>query len=552
MSGEHYYAEIVGSGAALFDFDNDGDLDIFFVQGNMLGSGKTLADALTPPATPLPLRSRLYRNDLTSDSGRTPTLHFTDVTDRSGIDAQGYGMGVATGDFDNDGWVDLYVTNFSSNQLWRNQGDGTFRDVTRKAGVDDTRWSMSAAFLDFDRDGWLDLYVANYVHFDFKNRKQCYSHAEAGYYCGPMSYDPVPERLFRNRGDGTFEDVSEKSGIAGEYNGALGVSCADFNGDGWIDIYVANDGRPNHLWINQRDGTFVNDAMTSGTALNEDGESEASMGVDAGDFDNDGDEDLFMTHLVGEKNTLYLNIGEGLFEDRSLDSKLAASSLPYTAFGTGFLDYDNDGRLDLLVVNGDVRTNESMARAKRANMIYRLHQPNQLFRNLGNGKFQDATARAGAAFQLAEVSRGAAFGDVDNDGDTDVLVLNNNGPARLLINDRGSEKHWIGLRMLGANEKRDMLGTRVAVVRGQGPTLWRRARADGSYCSANDPRILAGLGDSTEISRVRAYWPSGRVEEWTDVVVDGYNTLREGTGEEVAGSKAHVGSPAVGSKVKTR
>ena len=232
MSGEHYYAEIVGSGAALFDFDNDGDLDIFFVQGNMLGSGKTLADALTPPPAPLPLRSRLYRNDLTSDSGRPPSLHFTDVTDRSGIDAQGYGMGVATGDFDNDGWVDLYVTNFSSNQLWRNQGDGTFRDVTRKAGVDDTRWSISAAFLDFDRDGWLDLYVANYVEFDFKNRKQCYSHAEAGYYCGPMSYEPVPERLFRNRGDGTFEDVSEKSGIAGEYNGALGVSCADFNGDG--------------------------------------------------------------------------------------------------------------------------------------------------------------------------------------------------------------------------------------------------------------------------------------------------------------------------------
>ena len=354
-----------------------------------------------------------------------------------------------------------------------------------------------------------------------------------------MSYDPVPERLFRNRGNGTFDDVSEKSGIAREYNGALGVSCADFNGDGWIDIYVANDGRPNHLWIYQRDGTFVNDAMLAGTALNQDGESEASMGVDAGDHDNDGDEDLFMTHLVGEKNTLYLNIGEGLFEDRSFDSRLAASSLPYTAFGTGFLDYNNDGWLDLLVVNGDVRTNESMARAKRANMNYRLHQPNQLFRNLGNGKFQDATARAGPAFQAAEVSRGAAFGDVGND----VLVLNNNGPARLLVNNRGSDKHWIGLKMSGKKEKRDMLGTRVAVVRRQGPTLWRRVRADGSYCSANDPRILAGLGDSTDMSRVRAYWPSGRVEEWTDVVADGYNTLREGIGEAVAGSRVHDKSP---------
>ncbi len=525
MSGNYYYPEMIGPGGALFDYDNDGDLDVFLVQGSMLGPGKSLADALFPPRPPLPVKSRLYRNDLKADANGRPTLGFTDATDQSRIDARGHGMGVAAGDFDNDGWVDLYITNFGPNQMWRNEGDGTFANVTEKTGTDDQRWSISAAFLDFNRDGWLDLYVANYVNFSFTNVEKCVSHSGAVDYCGPLNFDPVPERLFRNRGDGTFEDVSATSRIASEYNGALGVSCADFNGDGWIDIYVANDGRVNHLWINQRDGTFRNEGMLAGTALNQHGMAEASMGVDAGDFDNDGDEDLFMTHLMGQKNTLYVNDGNGWFDDRSLETGLSAPSLPYTAFGTAFFDYDNDGWLDLLVGNGKVRTIEGLARVP-------LHQTNQLFRNLGNGKFEETTEQA-AIFKVSEVSRGAGFGDVDNDGDTDVLIANNNGPARLLINNVGSRNHWLGLRMTGEKGKRDIFGMRVAVFRPGAPTLWRRVRADGSYCSANDPRVLIGLGKSGAVSEVRAYWLSGRVEKWTGLQIDRYTTLREGTGEEV-------------------
>ena len=525
MSGNYYYPEMIGPGGALFDYDNDGDLDVFLVQGSMLGPGKSLADALFPPRPPLPVKSRLYRNDLKADANGRPTLGFTDATDQSRIDARGHGMGVAAGDFDNDGWVDLYITNFGPNQMWRNEGDGTFANVTEKTGTDDQRWSISAAFLDFNRDGWLDLYVANYVNFSFTNVEKCVSHSGAVDYCGPLNFDPVPERLFRNRGDGTFEDVSATSRIASEYNGALGVSCADFNGDGWIDIYVANDGRVNHLWINQRDGTFRNEGMLAGTALNQHGMAESSMGVDAGDFDNDGDEDLFMTHLMGQTNTLYVNDGNGWFDDRSLETGLSAPSLPYTAFGTAFFDYDNDGWLDLLVGNGKVRTIEGLARVP-------LHQTNQLFRNLGNGKFEETTEQA-AIFKVSEVSRGAAFGDVDNDGDTDVLIANNNGPARLLINNVGSRNHWLGLRMTGEKGKRDIFGMRVAVFRPGAPTLWRRVRADGSYCSANDPRVLIGLGKSGAVSEVRAYWLSGRVEKWTGLQIDRYTTLREGTGEEV-------------------
>ena len=530
MSGQYYYCEPVGSGAAMFDYDNDGDLDIYIVQGNMLGEGKTLEDASFPPRGPLPPKDRLYRNELFSKRGSSGELRFTDVTERSRIDARRYGMGVTAGDWNNDGWIDLYVTNFGPNQMWRNNGDGTFADVTRQTGTDDQRWSISAAFLDFDRDGWLDLYVGNYVDFSFTNRKKCFSEGGRRDYCGPRGFNPVPERLFRNRRDGTFEDVSAKSQIAAEHNGSLGVVAADFDADGWADLYVTNDGRPNHLWMNQGDGSFKNEAMLAGCALNADGKPEASMGVDAGDYDNDGDEDLFMTHLNGEKNTLYVNDGNGWFDDLSYRTRLGAPSLPYTAFGMAFFDYDNDGWLDILAVNGEVKTLEALARAKDP---YPLHQPNQLFRNLGNARFEEVTNEAGSVFELSEVSRGAAFGDVDNDGDTDVLVVNNNGRARLLINHVGNRNHWLGLRLVDKTANRDMVGTRVAVIRSKGPTLWRRARADGSYASANDPRVLVGLGDSTAVTAVRAHWPDGRVEEWADVTVDRYTTLRQGSGKVV-------------------
>ena len=533
MSGRFYYCEMVGGGGALLDYDNDGDLDLYVVQGHMLGEGELSGGANVSRAGPAPM-DRLYRNDLVAAPGGTRRLRFTDVTASSGIRARGYGMGVAAADIDNDGWVDLYVMNFGPNQMFRNRGDGTFEDVTAKTGTGDGRWGVSAAFLDYDRDGWLDLFLGNYVDFRFSNQKLCHAPSGAVDYCGPLGYEPVPNRLYRNRRDGSFEDVSARSQISREYHGALGVVAADLNGDGWPDVYVANDQRPNDLWINQKDGTFMNESLLAGAAFNRDGMAESSMGVDAADFDNDGDEDLFMTHLKSEKNTLYTNDGTGFFKDASLEANLAVSSLPFTAFGTRFFDYDNDGWLDLFAANGEVRTIESLARRGDP---YPLHQPNQLFRNLGDGRFREVTSQAGSVFRLSEVSRGAAFGDLDNDGDTDVVLFNNNGRTRLLINRAGTANRWLGLRLVGRKSNRDALGAWVGVFREGGPTLWRRVRTDGSYASSNDPRILVGLGDSAQVIRVRAHWPSGLVEEWTGIGTGRYATLSEGTGEKRNGPR---------------
>jgi hypothetical protein len=518
MSGEHYFCEPLGPGVGLLDYDNDGDLDAYLVQGAPLGT-KTEPD----PA----LRDRLYRNDLKLRRDGTPVLAFHDVTAASGIDARGYGMGVATGDYDHDGWVDVYVTNFGSNQLLRNNGNGTFTDVTRAAGADDPRWSTSASFLDYDGDGWLDLYVCDYVEYSLAGDRKCLNRSGSRDYCGPGEYKPVPDRLLRNRGDGTFEDVSLKSKVALEAAPALGAVAADFNGDGWLDIYVANDGKPNILWINAKDGTFRNEGLMSGAALNQDGRPEAGMGVGAADFDGDGDEDLFVTHLTGETNTLYVNDGTGMFEDRTIQATLSTGSLPYTGFGTGWFDFDNDGLLDLLAVNGAVYTIEALARAGDP---YPLHQKNLLLENRGGGRYEDVGHRAASALTLSEVSRGAAFGDVDNDGDVDVLIGNSNGPTRLLINEVGSRKPWLGLRLVGDAEKRDMLGAMVAVQRTDGPTLWRRVRTDGSYCSASDPRILVGLGDGAQVGAVRVRWPGGHEEVWTGVAQRRWVTLRRGSG----------------------
>jgi hypothetical protein len=527
MSGDRTMPEILGPGVALVDYDNDGDLDVYVAQGQMLGAGKTLSQALFPPRMPLPLTGRLFRNDLAVHPDGTRTLHFTDVTERSGIVASGYGMGVAAGDFDNDGFVDLYLTNFGTNQLLHNNGDGTFTDVSKKSGTAISGWSVSAAFLDYDRDGWLDLYVGSYLRYSVETSTKCFGPAGTLDYCTPNTYQPLPGRLFHNNRDGTFTDVTAKAGIASEFGPALGVTTADFNGDGWIDLYVANDSQPNQLWINQHDGTFKNTALLSGAALTQEGKAEASMGVDAGDFDNDGDEDLFITEQTGEGHNLYVNDGSGVFDDQSSRSGLAAASLSYTGFGTAWFDYDNDGWLDLLTVNGAVQTIQALAQAHDP---FPLHQRKQLFRNLGNGRFEEVTASAGAVFRLSEVGRGAAFGDLDNDGDTDIVVANNNGPLRLLINNVGNRHHWLGLRLVGPS-KRDMLGTRVEIVRKAGPTLWRRARTDGSYASANDPRVLVGLGDSAETPTVRVRWPDGRLEEWANVGIDRYVTLVERGGK---------------------
>ncbi|HEX5759330.1 MAG TPA: CRTAC1 family protein, partial [Thermoanaerobaculia bacterium] len=506
MSGALYFPEMMGQGGALFDYDGDGDLDVYLVQGAMLGPGKTLADALPPPRGPLPPRGRLYRNDLRVAADGTRTLRFTDVTAASGLEATGYGMGVATGDFDNDGRTDLFLANYGPDQLWRNQGDGTFRDVTARAGGSDPLWSVSAAFVDFDRDGWLDLYVANYVDFPLASNPACYAASSRRDYCGPADFPAAPDRLWRNRGaDGAgevrFEDVTLRAGIDLSTAGpGLGVLAFDADRDGWPDLYVADDGAPNRLWMNRRDGTFRDEAPLAGAAVNRAGRAEGSMGIDAGDFDADGDEDLFIANLTGETNTLYVNDGAGLFEDRSVESGLAQGSLPFTAFGIAWLDYDNDGWLDVFIASGAVRLQEAAARGGDP---YPLKQTNQLYRNLGRDaagrvRFAETTAAAGAVFARQAVGRGAAFGDVDEDGDTDVLVCNNNGPVALLLNQAGSRAPWLGLRLLD-RRGRDALGARVEVSRQGAPALWRRARSDGSYASANDPRVLVGLGAAARV-----------------------------------------------------
>lgn len=541
MSGKLYYAEIIGPGGALFDYDNDGDLDVYLVQSGSLD--RDTGNGIGDREHGIRDTGKLFRNDLVINADGTRTLHFTDVTAASGLDARGYGMGVATGDFDNDGCVDLYLTNLGPNILYRNNCNGTFTDVTRQSRAAPAgpagypSWSVSASFVDYDRDGWLDLFVGNYLSWRIESSTPCMTPAGAPDYCSPNVYQPQPSHLYHNNHDGTFTDVTAAAGMQREYGPALGVSTADFNGDGWLDIYVANDGQPNQLWINQHDGTFRNTGLLSGTALSAHGKPKAGMGVDAGDVDNDGDEDLFVTNLTGEGNDLYINDGSGLFEEQSSRSGFGVLSRPYTGFGGAWLDIDNDGWLDTLIVNGAVQTIEAL---RRVNDPFPVHQRKLLLHNLGNGRFEDASARGGAAFALSEVGRGAAFGDVDNDGDVDVLVANNNGPPRLLINNVGAAPspegvggtgHWVGLRLVAGSRSRDMLGARVGIVREDGTTLWRRARSDGSYASANDPRVLVGLGQSSRIARIRIVWPDGTTEERSAPPIDRYTTIAESAGK---------------------
>ena len=522
MTGKFYLPEITGSGGALFDFDNDGDLDVFLVQGSVLEPNSKAASTQFPWRGPESPRGRLFRNDHKPDGA---ALRFTDVTEKSGIVATGYGMGAAVGDINNDGWPDLYLTNLGSHQMFLNKGDSTFADVTKKTGTDDPRWSTSAAFFDYDRDGWLDLMLVNYAEFTPANSPNCYAATSARDYCTPRVFRPPGNRLFHNRRDGTFEDVTVAAGVAKEFGHGLGIVTADFDGDGWIDIYLANDGDPNQLFMNQKNGAFRNDALLAGAAVNRDGQAEAGMGVDAGDFDGNGTEDIFVTHLMDETNTLYVNLGKAIFEDRTREAGLGLPGRRLTGFGTLFFDYDNDGWLDLLVANGAVQLLPDLIRKGDP---FPLGQSNQLFRNEG-GKFIETTDQAGEVFQLLEVSRGAAFGDIDNDGDTDALVTNNNGPARLFLNQAGNRNHWLGLRLLGKGTNRDALGAQVEVVISTGKVLWRRARTDGSYLSANDPRVLAGLGSATRVQAVRVHWPDGSVEEWKEPQIDRYLTLKQGT-----------------------
>lgn len=516
MSGERYFCEIVGAGCALLDYDLDGDLDVYLVQGGPLSAAPDSEQAAPP--------DQLFQNLLVE----TGSLQFRVRVDSGLEQATGYGMGAAVGDIDGDGDPDLYVTNFGANQMWRNRGDGTFENVTAVSRTGDTRWSTSAAFVDYDADGDLDLYVCNYVDFRLSQHKRCYSETSALEYCGPLSFRPYADRLYRNRGDGTFDDVSATSRIASEFGGALGVVTTDLNGDGHVDFYVANDGTANQCWLNNGDGTFDNAALLAGCAFNIDGKAEASMGVDAADFDGDGDDDLFMSHLTGETNTLYVNDGAGVFDDVSMHSGLGVPSHAATGFGTAWIDYDNDGALDIFVANGAVKTIESLAAAGDP---FPLHQRNQLFRGDKSGSFTEVSAETQPFLRSSEVSRGAAFGDLDNDGDTDIVVCNNNGPARLLLNQQGDRQPWLGIALLDGNGRR-VDDARVEFVFTDGSRRWRRARRVASYCSSNDPRVLMGLG-ATPLKEVLVHWNRTTVERFDPGQPSSWHTLQRGNGDPV-------------------
>ena len=519
-TGRHYMPEIMGAGVALLDYDNDGDLDIYLVQGSRLDHGGKL---LSPPPSGWKPGSRLFKNLL----AETGELRFVDVTEKAGVGHIGYGMGVAAGDYDNDGFLDLYVTNFGHNVLYHNNGDGTFTDVTRQAGVDDTHWSTSAAWVDVDGDGWLDLFVCNYVDFTVEGNRGCSSAAGEPDYCTPKMYHAVPSRLFRNLRNGKFEDITEASRINSSYGPALGVLCADFNGDGLTDIYVANDTSANLLWLNQGDGTFRESALDMGVAYSMDGLAKAGMGVTLADVENNGGLVLLVTNLTGEGVTVFRGDAHGQFDDATADFGLLQPTFGYTGFGTQWFDYDNDGWLDLFIANGGVTLGSaSPARGSR------YAQPKQLFHNGGRGRqFRHVSPEAGSVFQIAEVSRAAAFGDIDNDGAIDIVVANNNGPVRLLRNQIGQRRHWLTVKLEAEKVNRFAIGARVTVIRRGNDALVGRVHTDSSYLSANDVRVHFGLGDQTEIEAVQVSWPDGSKERFESVKCDRIVTLRQGSGK---------------------
>ena len=515
-TGQFYYPEVIAPGVALFDADGDGDLDVLLMQSS----------GFSPRGTqPVTERSRFFRNDLQVKPDGSRSLTFVDATAQSGLDVSGYGMGVATGDIDNDGCVDVLTTSLDGTRLFHNDCHGVFSDVSARSGIARSGWSVSASFVDFDRDGWLDLFVGHYLTWDPSLNTPCYGTSGRRVYCAPQVYRAQQSHLYRNNHDGTFTDVTAAAGLATQFGPALGVATADFNGDGWIDLYVANDREENQLWINRHDGTFENQGLLSGTALGPFGQPKSGMGVDAADIDDDGDEDLVVTNLAGEGDDLYINDGKGAFTNAAAVAGIGSRSLPYTGFGAGWLDVDNDGWLDLLTVNGAVQIPETSG---ADGALAPLGQARQLFHNLGNGRFEDSTRAGGPALLREDAGRGAAFGDVDNDGDTDVVIANNGGPAQLLLNAIGQRQHWVGLRVR-TQAGSDALGARVAVTAADGRTRWRRARADGSYASANDPRVLVGLGPGTGPVKVHVIWPTGRIED-AQVDIDRYTTLVEGKG----------------------
>lgn len=508
-SPEKYLIETMGSGCGWIDYDQNGLLDLYLVNG-----------ATTHVYTPKqPLRSALYRNN---GDGT-----FTDVTAKAGVGAEGlFGMGVAVGDYDNDGFPDLLVLGYGRCILYHNNGDGTFTDVSARAGVQNSGlWSSSAAWFDYDNDGKLDLIIANYVDWSPERNFYCGDRGPGmRSYCHPDDFHPQPPTLYHNNGDGTFTDVSKSSGVGLKGGNGLGVVTFDYDNDGWQDIFIANDHMPNFLFHNNRDGTFREVGYMAGVAVSADGQFEAGMGTDAADTTGSGRLDLIVGHLDMQLARVYQNMGDGTFDDATLRSKLSYATYHLSTFGARFMDYDNDGWRDLFLANGHVLDN-----IERYHADTKYAEPKMMFRNMGRGIFTDVSNQLGADFQIPRVSRGAAIGDFDNDGDLDILINNCGQPPQLLRNDGGNANHWLQIFLIGTKSNRDGVGARVKVTAGD-LILYDQRKGGMSYQSAQDPRLHFGLGQQSSIDAVEIIWPSGSSTKLSNIKADQIVAIKEGVG----------------------
>ena len=498
-----YLVETMGGGVALLDYDNDGRLDVFFTNGARIHD--PMSPGRLPDKSDPQFWNRMYRQN---EDGT-----FVDVTEKAGVSGMPqnhYGMGIAVGDYDNDGFADLYVTNYGSNTLYRNNGNGTFADVTARAGVAAGGWSASAGFFDYDNDGRLDLLVTRYLDWTFQNDRYC-GEKKPGHraYCHPDNFDGTTNILFHNDGEGRFTDVSAKAGITSAVGKGLGVAFADYDADGFTDVYVANDSVQSFLFRNKGNGTFEEIGLLAGVGFNEDGKTFAGMGVDFADYDNDGRPDVFVTDLSNERYRLFRHNGDGTFRDVTNASGVGGATLPYAGWSTRFFDYDNDGWKDLFIAQGHVMDTIELT---APNLRYR--QPPLLLRN-ETGRF--VKVAPGGVFQKEWAGRGAAFGDLDNDGDVDIVVSNVGESAFVLRNDGGNSRNWLELRTVGTRSNRDGIGTKIKVVSGSGATQYFTVNTTVGYLSASDKRLVAGLGEDSTAKLVEIRWPSGAVQSFENV-----------------------------------